>query len=64
MFNKLDCWYILYLLRTSLLYVPPYLFLCAANSVISGIQLANTAYTQDTDIADILRMNFNCLTII
>lgn len=33
-----------YLRRTSLLYRPPYLFRCAASSVISGIQLANTAY--------------------
>jgi hypothetical protein len=33
-----------YLFLTSLLYFPPYLFRCAASSVISGIQLANTAY--------------------
>lgn len=33
-----------YLRRTSLLYRPPYLLRCAASSVISGIQLANTAY--------------------
>lgn len=35
-----------YLRRTSLLYRPPYLLRCAASSVISGIQLANTAYTE------------------
>lgn len=32
-------------LRRSRLYAPPYLFLCAAKAVISGIQLAKTAYT-------------------
>lgn len=32
-----------YLFLGSLLYVPPYLLLWAASSVISGIQLANTA---------------------
>lgn len=37
-----------YLRRTSLLYRPPYLFRCAASSVISGIQLANTAYDTQT----------------
>lgn len=42
--KKTFCVFVLNYLRRSLLYSPPYFDLLAASSVISGIQLAITAY--------------------
>lgn len=47
-----------YLRRTSLLYRPPYLLRCAASSVISGIQLANTAYVHSKHASQYPRAHY------